>query len=203
MIITINREFGSGGRELGKRWADALHVPCYDHQIIEMIASEQGLNEEYVANVGEKCIESAYPLTIGHRLAMMPLMMDQTIRVASAQRQLLEKFATQGDCVIVGRCADVILKQYNPLNIFVYADMDSKVERCMRRAPEGENMTRNEMEREIRRIDKERAQYHAMYADTKWGSREGYHLCVNTSHHEIKKLVPAIAQFCKDWFAEL
>ena len=75
MIITINREFGSGGRELGKRLADALHVPCYDHQIIEMIASEQGLNEEYVANVGEKCIESAYPLTISHRLAMMPLMM--------------------------------------------------------------------------------------------------------------------------------
>ena len=73
MIITINREFGSGGRELGKRLADALHVPCYDHQIIEMIASEQGLNEEYVANVGEKCIEAAYPLTIGHRLGMMPL----------------------------------------------------------------------------------------------------------------------------------
>lgn len=204
MIITINREFGSGGRELGKRLADALHVPCYDHQIIEMIANEQGLNEEYVANVGEKCIEASYPLTIGHRLAMMPLtVMDQTIRVASAQRALLEKFATQGDCVIVGRCADVILKEHNPLNIFVYADMASKVERCMRRAPEGENMTRAEMEREIRRIDKERAQYHAMYADTKWGSREGYHLCVNTSFHEIKKLVPSIAQFCKDWFAEI
>ena len=128
MIITINREFGSGGRELGKRLADALHVPCYDHQIIEMIASEQGLNEEYVANVGEKCIESAYPLTIGHRLAMMPLMMDQTIRVASAQRQLLEKFATQGDCVIVGRCADYILKDTPSLfRVFIHAEKEDRV----------------------------------------------------------------------------
>ena len=141
MIITISREFGSGGRELGKRLAEALHIPCYDHQIIELIAKENGLNADYVANVGEKCIEAAYPMTIGHRLAMMPVtVMDQPIRVAVAQRQLLEKFAQQGDCVIVGRCADVILKDYRPLNLFVYADMDAKVERCMKRAPEGEHL---------------------------------------------------------------
>ena len=128
--------------------------------------------------------------------------MDQPIRVAVAQRQLLEKFAQQGDCVIVGRCADVILKDYHPLNLFVYADMDAKVERCMKRAPEGEHLTRAEMEKAIRRIDKERAQNHLMYADTKWGSREAYHLCINTTHREIKKLIPSLAQFCKDWFAE-
>ena len=155
-----------------------------------------------MAIVGEICIEAAYPMTIGHRLAMMPVtVMDQPIRVAVAQRQLLEKFAQQGDCVIVGRCADVILKDYHPLNLFVYADMDAKVERCMKRAPEGEHLTRSEMEKAIRRIDKERAQNHLMYADTKWGSKESYHLCVNTTHREIKQLVPALAQFCKDWFA--
>ena len=166
MIITISREFGSGGRELGKRLAEALHIPCYDHQIIEMIAKENGLNADYVANVGEKCIEAAYPMTIGHRLAMMPVtVMDQPIRVAVAQRQ------------------------------------DAKVERCMKRAPEGEHLTRAEMEKAIRRIDKERAQNHLMYADTKWGTKEAYHLCVNTTHREIKQLVPALAQFCKDWFA--
>ena len=115
---------------------------------------------------------------------------------------ILEKFAQQGDCVIVGRCADVILKDYHPLNLFVYADMDAKVERCMKRAPEGEHLTRAEMEKAIRRIDKERAQNHLMYADTKWGSREAYHLCINTTHREIKKLIPSLAQFCKDWFAE-
>ena len=202
MIITISREFGSGGRELGKRLAEALHIPCYDHQIIEMIAKENGLNTDYVANVGEKCIEAAYPMTIGHRLAMMPVtVMDQPIRVAVAQRQLLEKFAQQGDCVIVGRCADVILKDYHPLNLFVYADAESKIQRCIDRAPEGEHLSRNDIARRMKQVDKNRAQYRQMFADNKWGAKETYHLCVNTSGHEIKQLVPALAQFCKDWFA--
>mgnify|MGYP002553435527 FL=1 len=201
-IITISREFGSGGRELGKRLAEELGIHCYDHEIIELIAKEHGFDERYVANISEKCIEAAYPTTIGHRFAMPPVqIMDQGFQVAAAQQQIIENFAKQGDCVIVGRCADVILKDYHPLNLFVYADMDAKVERCMKRAPEGEHLTRSEMEKAIRRIDKERAQNHLMYADTKWGSKESYHLCVNTTHREIKQLVPALAQFCKDWFA--
>ena len=139
-IITISREFGSGGRELGKRLAEALHIPCYDHEIIEMIAKENGFNEDYVAHVSEKSIEAAYPLTIGHRFGVPPFqIMDQPIRVAVTQRKILENFAKSGDCVIVGRGADVILKDYKPLNIFVYADKDSKIERCQRRAPAGEN----------------------------------------------------------------
>ena len=201
-IITISREFGSGGRELGKRLAEELGIHCYDHEIIELIAKEHGFDERYVANISEKCIEAAYPMTIGHRFAMPPVqIMDQGFQVAAAQQQIIENFAKQGDCVIVGRCADVILKDYHPLNLFVYADMDAKVERCMKRAPEGEHLTRPEMEKAIRRIDKERAQNHLMYADTKWGTKEAYHLCVNTTHREIKQLVPALAQFCKDWFA--
>ena len=105
-IITISREFGSGGRELGKRLANALGIPCYDHEIIEMIAKENGFNEDYVANVAEKSIEAAYPLTIGHRFGMQPFqIMDQPIRVAVAQRRIVENFAKQGDCVMIGRAA--------------------------------------------------------------------------------------------------
>ena len=115
-IITISREFGSGGRELGKRLAEELGIPCYDHQIIEMIAKENGFDERYVANVSEKSIEAAYPMTIGHRFAMPSLeIMQQPIRVAAAQRQIIENFAKQGDCVIIGRCADVILKDPEPV----------------------------------------------------------------------------------------
>ena len=202
-IITISREFGSGGRELGKRLADALGVPCYDNEIIEMIAKENGFDERYVANVSEKSIESAYPLTIGHRFTMAPMqLMDQSIRVATAQRKIIENFAEQGDCVIVGRCADVILEDMKPLNLFVYADMDSKLQRCMERAPVGENLNENELERKIKQIDKQRAQHRQMYSDTKWGNKEGYHLCINTSGKEIKKLIPALAQFATAWFAE-
>ena len=202
-IITISREFGSGGRELGKRLAAALGIPCYDNEIIEMIAKENGFDERYVANVSEKSIESAYPLTIGHRFTMAPMqLMDQSIRVATAQRKIIENFAEQGDCVIVGRCADVILEDMKPLNLFVYADMDSKLQRCLERAPEGENLSKNELERKIKQIDKQRAQHRQMYSDTKWGNKEGYHMCINTSGKEIKKLIPALTQFVNAWFAE-
>ena len=80
-IITISREFGSGGRELGKRLAEELGIHCYDHEIIELIAKEHGFDERYVANISEKCIEAAYPMTIGHRFAMPPVqIMDQGFR---------------------------------------------------------------------------------------------------------------------------
>ena len=200
-IITINREFGSGGRELGKRLAEALNVPCYDNEIIELIAKENGFDEEYVANISEKSIEAAYPMTIGHRFAM-PIfpMFDQPIRVAVAQRKIIENFAKQGDCVIVGRGADVILKEYHPLNLFIYATMDSKVKRCLDRAPEGENLSAQELEKKIKQVDKGRSQHRQMYDDGKWGDKACYDLCINTSGREIKHLVPAIAQYCKDWF---
>ena len=202
-IITINREFGSGGRELGKRLADALGIPCYDHEIIEMIAKENGFDERYVANVSETSIEAAYPLTIGHRfnVPLMPVM-DQPIRVAVAQRKILENFAEKGDCVIVGRCADVILRSFDRLRIFVYASMDSKVARCQARAPEGENLSRKEMERRIHQVEKSRAQFREMYTDSRWGAKESYDLCLNTSHREIKDLIPALVSFTECWFGK-
>lgn len=203
MIITINREFGSGGRELGKRLADALGIPCYDHQIIEMIAKNSGFDENYVANVSEKSIETVYPMTIGHHFSVPAIpFMDQSIRVSAEQRKILEGFARQGDCVIVGRCADVILQDYQPLKIFVYADTEAKVRRCMERAKPDEHLTENDVKKHIKRIDKERAQYRQMYSDTRWGDKESYHLCVNTSGREIKTLIPALAQLCRDWFGE-
>lgn len=202
-IITISREFGSGGRELGKRLSDALGIPCYDHEIIQMIAKENGFDERYVANMSEKSIEAAYPLTIGHRFSMPPVsVMEQPIRVAVAQREILESFAKKGDCVIVGRCADVILKDYHPLNIFVYADMDAKIARCQARAPEGENLTRKELERRIRQVEKGRRQFREMYSETRWGEKEAYDLCVNTSGHQIKTLVPALVEFVNCWFGQ-
>lgn len=200
-IITISREFGSGGRELGKRLAEALGVPCYDHQIIELIAKENGFDEQYVANVSEKSIEAAYPLTIAHTFAMpiLPLL-DESYRVAETQRRILESFAKQGDCVIVGRCADVILQDYRPLRLFVYADMEHKVRRCTERAPESEHLSRKEMERRIREVERSRAQFREMYDDSKWGSRESCDLCVNTSGREIKSLIPGLAAYARCWF---
>ena len=151
----------------------------------------------------EKCIEAAYPTTIGHRFAMPPVqIMDQGFQVAAAQQQIIENFAKQGDCVIVGRCADVILKDYHPLNLFVYADAESKIQRCIDRAPEGEHLSRNDIARRMKQVDKNRAQYRQMFADSKWGAKETYHLCVNTSGHQIKDLIPGLAAFVRCWYGE-
>lgn len=84
-IITISREFGSGGRELGRRLADALQVPCYDHEIIEVIAQRHGFDKDYVAHISEKDIRAAYPRTIGHRFTAARLATNQPLQVAIAQ----------------------------------------------------------------------------------------------------------------------
>lgn len=137
-IITISREFGSGGRELGKRLADALGIPCYDHEIIDMVAEKHGLNKNYVSHISEKDIRVFYPSTIGHRFLTYQSALQQPVKIAVAQQEMIRQLALQGDCVIVGRCADVLCKDLNPLNMFVYADRLSKLKRCETRADESE-----------------------------------------------------------------
>lgn len=199
-IITISREFGSGGRELGKRLADALGVPCYDHEIIDMVAEQHGFNKDYVAHVSEKDIRLFYPKTIAHRFMLHGSAMNQTVQVISAQHSLIKELAGQGDCVIVGRCADVILQDMNPMNIFVYADCQSKLQRCKSRAKENEHFSDKEMIKKMKEIDKERAAYRELFCEDEWGRKESYHLCINTSDREIKTLLPAVAEYVRLWF---
>lgn len=165
MIITVSREFGSGGRELGKRLSDALHIPCYDNEIIAIIASQQGFDENYVSRMSEKSIQQAYPMTIGHRFRTTGpnYATQQAIKIHVEQQRMIEGFAAQGDCIIIGRCADVILRNYKPFHIFVYADMAAKLQRCIERAPEDENLSQVELERKIRGIDKNRANHRSIY----------------------------------------
>ena len=201
-IITISREFGSGGRELGKRLADALHIPCYDHEIIEMVAQKSGLDKNYVAHVSENDIRVFYPATIAHRLIAPHPVMQQPVSVAVAEHELLKKLASEGDCVIIGRCADVVLREQKPLNLFVYADTQSKLARCQQRAEAGETLTERDLLRKMKQIDKERAAYRELFTESDWGKKEAYHLCVNTSGKEIKTLIPALAEYVRLWFGE-
>lgn len=203
IIITVSREFGSGGRELGKRLSDALRIPCYDNEIISMIANHQGFDEHYVSRMSEKSIQQAYPITIGHRFGVAGLnyTTQQAIKINVEQQKMIEGLAAQGDCIIIGRCADVILRNRKPFTIFVYADKSARLRRCIERAAEDENLSQVEMERKIRGIDKNRANYRGFYTDTKWGAKENYHLCVNTTGIEIKTIVPPLAEYIKLWFA--
>ena len=116
-------------------------------------------------------------------------------------RAVLEEIAALGkDCVIVGRNADVILKDYAPFNIFVCASTEAKVQRCQERAPEGENLTEKELLRKMKKIDEVRAQTRAIMSDAAWGQRSAYHITINTTGWDIKALVPAVADFAGRWF---
>lgn len=198
-IITISREFGSGGRELGKRLAEILGIAYYDNEIITGIAKRSGLAEEYVSSIVEKKIITYYPITIGRtfRASINP-QLDLNMKVYSEQSHIIKELASKSDCVMIGRCSEYILREYNPLKIFVYADMDSRLERCRQRATEDEHFTDVEMKRRILSIDKDRAKYYKFFTHKKWGTKENYTLCINTSNTVIKDIASPIAELLKE-----
>ncbi len=198
-IITISREFGSGGRELGKRLADALGYAYFDREIISALAQEEGLSEDFVAHALESGISHSYPITFSRTLTVMPTG-TITPMLLARQHKLMEKLAQKGNCVMVGRSADVVLADHKPLRIFVYGEMASKVRRCQSRAEQGEALSDKEMEKHIRRIDKNRSAGHSLVSRHPWGDKAGYDLCINTSDVSIKEIIPALAEFAKAWF---
>ncbi len=197
-IITIGREFGSGGRELGKRLADALGIPCYDKEIINEVAKQQGLSPESVERISQSDIRLVYPMTVGRTLTTSYYYNALAMEVIASQHAVIKKLASQGDCVIVGRQADLILSDLAPLNLFVYADAPSKIERCMARA-KGE-ITEKKLKKQMKKVDKERASNRRAFGGGGWGKKESYHLCINTSGREIKELIPSLVAYVNAWF---
>lgn len=201
-IITISREFGSGGREVGKRLADELGFAYYDREIVSAIAQKTRMDEGYVENALEGGLFRSVPVHFGRTFSYSTALMTNTTNLYVEQHKIIKELAAKGDCIIVGRAADAILEEYDPFNLFVYADMPSKVKRCQERAPEGERLSERELIRHIKKIDAERAKYHEMFSDTRWGKKESYHLCVNTTGVQVKALVPVIAEYARAWLAE-
>lgn len=194
-IITIGREFGSGGRELGRRLAEALNIEYYDKEILTEIARHTSLAEEYIRNVVDRQPHNLMPITIGRSFAFAEnYAFKQAQSVFQAQSEIIQEMADKSDCVIIGRCADYILRDRKPVRLFVHADIESRVKRSLTRKTEGETFTEKQMARKIRRIDKERARYYDFYTGMRWGDRSNYDLCINTTNTEIKQLVPALAK---------
>lgn len=148
-----------------------------------MVAKQHGFDKSHVAHISEKDIRVFYHSTIGHRFITPNHAEQQPIKVTVAQHEIIKQLAGQGDCVIVGRCADVICQEMNPLNIFVYANQVSKLARCQSRADENEHFSEKEMIRKMKQIDKERAAYRELSTEDTWGRKESYHLCINTSEN--------------------
>ena len=198
-IITIGREFGSGGRELGKRIADALDIAYYDKEIITEIAKRTQLAEAYVQEIVENRSGIVYPITIGRSFhtASADYMMRQYTEVYSAQANVLREMAEKSDCVIVGRCADYLLKDLKPFRLFVYADDDSKFMRCRAKADEHEHLSDHELRKMIRKINKNRAKYYSFHTGRKWGERTNYDMCINTSFVPVKEIAEALVHLIK------
>lgn len=194
-IIAIGREFGSGGRELGRRLSEELGFAYYDQEIISEIARRTSLSEQYVRAIEEHLPMFSFPIHIGRSFySSANPAFDQTMLVYQEQARILVEMAEKSNCVIVGRCADCVLKAYKPFRIFVYADMESKVQRCREKGPEEEKLSDKELRQKILAVDKKRAKYYEYYTGHSWGDKLNFDLCINTTQMVIKEIVPAIAK---------
>lgn len=197
-IITVSREFGSGGRELGKRLADSLGYDYYDSEIISAVAKKTGMDADYIENTLNNHGWKDQAITFRATLASTSYVRSSKVEILLKQREVIEGIAALGkDCVIVGRNADVILKAYEPFNIFVCASKEAKLKRCLERAAEGESLSEKDLLRKMKQIDGVRSQTREIMTGSAWGQRDAYHLTVNTTDWEIKELVPAVAYFAK------
>ena len=197
-IITIGRQFGSGGRELGRRLAEELGYQYYDKEIITEISNQTEMSEGYVRKIIDSSPRHLFPITIGHSIAYADnYYLKQVQSVYKAQSDIIQDLAKKSDCVIIGRCADYILRNYNPFRLFVYATIDSRINRCMEKADPNEVYNDKEIKQKIHEIDKNRAKYYEFYSGREWGHVENYDLCINTTNKVIKELVPCVANFLK------
>ena len=204
VIITIARQFGSGGHEIGRRLAEYLGIPCYDKELLTHAAEESGLSEEVLAYFDEKPTSSLlYTLSTGaYSLSDSGLMnysMPVNQQVFQAQFDAIRSLSEKGACVIVGRCADYVLQKYPYLvRVFIHADLDKRVARVA----EHEGLTLQEAKTRVNRSDKKHANYYNFYSGKKWGNAGYYDLCINTGSVSYQNAVELIAQLAEMKFAD-
>lgn len=187
-IITIGREFGSGGRSIAQKVAEKLSIPCYDSEIIDEVAIKSGLLKEEIAKKGEHLSSTAKMSTIFTLYNLYSNMSKDDI-IFHAQKKVIEDLAEKGPCVIVGRCADYILREKeNVVRVFIYADKEARAERIVKIYGENEDSA----EKRIREKDKKRAAYYEHYTEMTWGDSKHYDICLNSSKFGIDKCVEII-----------
>ena len=183
-IITISREFGSGGRTIGKKVAEALGLPCYDSELIQKMAKESGFDEQYIRDNGG-CAPVGVLSNLTNR-AFGPTNEDYLWEV---QCRIIMDLAEKGPCVIVGRCADYILRdKADCLRVFIHADMDFRARRIVEVYGERETSP----EQRLKDKDKRRAAYHRFYTNMKWGHAQNYDITLNSGTLGIERCADII-----------
>lgn len=192
-IITISRECGSGGHMIGQKLSEKLGIPMYDKEIISMVAKEKGYTEEIIEEKGEHMtgsllfnlatnLSQANSIISGNNVSLQD-------EIYFSEVKVIRELADKGPCVIIGRCADDILKKHpNCLNVFIHADMEFKIQRVMER----DHLSREAAEKLINKRDKMRASHYRYYTEKEWGSSPNYHLCLDSSRLGIEKCIAVI-----------
>lgn len=196
VIITIARQYGSGGREIGERVAELLGIPLYDKELITDAAAKGTLNEDVIRSADESAANSLlYTLAMGSNVlggAMsfgykMPL----NDKLFILQSEVIKEYAENGSCVIIGRCSDYVLRnEKNVLRLFIYGDLDHRKERVAERHPE---IKSTQIVDVISKTDKRRASYYNFYTGNKWGKYDNYDMAVNSSTLGIEGTANIIA----------
>lgn len=201
LIITIGRQFGSGGRDVGEAVAKALDIPFYDKELVEIAAQKSNIHKEAVENIDEKATSSfLYSLAAGNytlRGINAPLYYEMPIndKLFIAQSEVIKEIATKGSAVIVGRCADYVLEDspYKTANIFIYAPHEFRA----KRVAEKFDIPMNKAKDRINKADKQRRTYYDYYTNGQWGVMANYDLCINTESVGIEGAVELVKDFAK------
>ena len=203
-IITISRQFGSAGHEIGQKLADSLNIKCYDKELISRVAKESGFCEEIIHNQDERPTSSfLYNLVMdtysfGYNTSHyvdMPI----SQKIFLAQFDTIKKVAEEGPCVIVGRCADYALADYkNCVHLFIYANEEDKIKHVIKK----HNVSEAEARNMCIKMDKQRSSYYNYYTSKKWGRADSYDLCINSSILGEDGTVMLIKQFVEDFEAK-
>ena len=200
LIITIARQYGSGGREIGERVAELLGIPIFDKELITDAAAKGSLNEEIIKKADESAANSLlYTLAMGSNILgttmhfgyKMPL----NDKLFILQSEVIKEYAKEGSCVIIGRCADYVLRdEANILRLFIYGDLDHRQARVLERHPE---LKSSQVIDVINKTDKRRSSYYNFYTGNKWGKYDNYDMAINSSTLGIAGTAQIIAASAK------
>ena len=201
IVITIARQYGSGGREIGVKVAELLGIKSYDRELITMAAQKNGMSVEALQNIDERATSSLlYTLAMGsssygHHTSLgfdMPV----NDRLFVVQSELIREIAQKEDCVIVGRCADYVLREHqNVISIFVYADIEIRIKRIM----ETHGLSYDEAKDLVNKTDKRRINYYNFYTGRKWGKYDHYQMSIDSSLLGIDGSAKIIADIAKKY----
>ena len=191
-ILTISREFGSGGRTVGRMAATALHIPCYDQEILEELAKKSGFTQGYIREQGEYAAHAGWlSNALASRFSDGLTSQD---RLWVLQRELILELAEKGPCVIVGRCADFILREKaDCLTAFIHADMAFRAKRIV----EVYGQRQASPEKRLQDKDRRRAAYYQFYTDPRWGQARNYHIALDSGVLGIDRCAELLAELYK------